>query len=385
MADRLHARCARSSRRSRLRCVTGCSSSPDENSGATAAVANVRLTKAQRSPYPALHRRSRRVIARRSMRPARSTSTTTRRLRSCLRSPDPSRASSSRSANTSSKGQPLASGPVRRLRDCDRRLSQGRGHRRQRAKARRCGPRPCRAQRHFGARGCSGPDRRRERRGGSRSRAPDAAFRWVSIVERSQGRWPGSPSAGVAGIIRAPVSGVVVDKQITPGQLLQAGSSTAFTVANLSQVWVLAQIASSDLAPVGLNDAAPHQSRQRHRPIPRHGRRISPPRSIPTPARSSPGSSLPILTIFSRSRCTSTFRSNPAASAPACWCPSRRCFATTRTCRSSTSHLPDGSFARRHVTLGYRDSQNYDVTNGLVSGDRIVTNGAIFLQFMQSQ
>ena len=27
--------------------------------------------------------------------------------------------------------------------------------------------------------------------------------------------------------------------------------------------------------------------------------------------------------------------------------------------------LPDGSFARRHVTLGYRDSQNYDVTSGL--------------------
>jgi cobalt-zinc-cadmium efflux system membrane fusion protein len=37
------------------------------------------------------------------------------------------------------------------------------------------------------------------------------------------------------------------------------------------------------------------------------------------------------------------------------------------------------------VTLGYRDSQNYDVTSGLGSGDRIVADGAIFLQFMQSQ
>ena len=46
---------------------------------------------------------------------------------------------------------------------------------------------------------------------------------------------------------------------------------------------------------------------------------------------------------------------------------------------------PDGSFARRHVTLGYRDSQNYDVTSGLSSGDKIVSNGALFLQFMQSQ
>jgi len=47
--------------------------------------------------------------------------------------------------------------------------------------------------------------------------------------------------------------------------------------------------------------------------------------------------------------------------------------------------LPGGAFARRHVTLGYRDAQNYDVTSGLSSGDRIVADGAIFLQFMQSQ
>ena len=47
--------------------------------------------------------------------------------------------------------------------------------------------------------------------------------------------------------------------------------------------------------------------------------------------------------------------------------------------------LPDGSFTRRHVALGYRDSQNYDITSGLESGDRVVANGALFLQFMQSQ
>ena len=41
--------------------------------------------------------------------------------------------------------------------------------------------------------------------------------------------------------------------------------------------------------------------------------------------------------------------------------------------------LPDGSFARRHVTLGYRDSQNYDVTSGLNAGDKVVSNGALFL------
>jgi cobalt-zinc-cadmium efflux system membrane fusion protein len=69
----------------------------------------------------------------------------------------------------------------------------------------------------------------------------------------SMGAGPGS---GLTGIIHAPVSGVVVDKQVTPGQLLQAGSSAAFTVANLSQVWVMAQIAQSDLANVHVGDVA---------------------------------------------------------------------------------------------------------------------------------
>src|SRR6476646_10684909 len=65
----------------------------------------------------------------------------------------------------------------------------------------------------------------------------------------------GNPAAGFAGVIRAPVSGIIVDKQITPGQLLQAGSTAAFTVANLSEVWVLAQISASDLSKVSLHDA----------------------------------------------------------------------------------------------------------------------------------
>ena len=39
--------------------------------------------------------------------------------------------------------------------------------------------------------------------------------------------------------------------------------------------------------------------------------------------------------------------------------------------------MPDGSFARRHVALGYHDSQNYDVTSGLESGDRIVADGDV--------
>jgi cobalt-zinc-cadmium efflux system membrane fusion protein len=45
----------------------------------------------------------------------------------------------------------------------------------------------------------------------------------------------------------------------------------------------------------------------------------------------------------------------------------------------------DGSYARQHVTLGYRTGDQYDIVQGLTAGDRIVTEGGIFVQFMQNQ
>jgi cobalt-zinc-cadmium efflux system membrane fusion protein len=45
----------------------------------------------------------------------------------------------------------------------------------------------------------------------------------------------------------------------------------------------------------------------------------------------------------------------------------------------------DGSFARRHITLGYRLGDQYEVPTGLRTGDQVVVAGGIFVQFMQSQ
>jgi len=46
---------------------------------------------------------------------------------------------------------------------------------------------------------------------------------------------------------------------------------------------------------------------------------------------------------------------------------------------------PDGSFARQHVTLGYRSGEQNDIADGLKAGDQIVVDGGIFVQFMQNQ
>ena len=47
--------------------------------------------------------------------------------------------------------------------------------------------------------------------------------------------------------------------------------------------------------------------------------------------------------------------------------------------------VANGSFARRHVTVGNRIAEQYEIPEGLQGGDQIVVEGGIFVQFMQSQ
>ncbi|HEX5258830.1 MAG TPA: efflux RND transporter periplasmic adaptor subunit, partial [Sphingomicrobium sp.] len=188
-----------------------------------------------------------------------------------------------------------------------------------------------------------------------------------------------TPASGLTGLIRAPVSGVIADKTVTPGQLLQAGSSTAFTVANLSQVWVMAQIAPTDLSSVGFHDAATINPGNGTGPF--HGMVENIGASVDPNTRAvvarivapNPGDLLKkqmYVDVSIESGRVSTGLLVPVSAV----------LRDDENLPFVYLALPDGSFARRHVTLGYHDSQNYDVTSGLESGDKVVANGAIFLQ-----
>ena len=84
-------------------------------------------------------------------------------------------------------------------------------------------------------------------------------------------------------MIRSPIAGTVVEKLISPGQLLQAGTTPCFTVADLSRVWVMAQI-FGPISPrctsvtgrmsngIGCNGSAGTVTNVRHWSIPTHAR-----------------------------------------------------------------------------------------------------------------
>src|SRR5271157_556417 len=52
--------------------------------------------------------------------------------------------------------------------------------------------------------------------------------------------------------IVAPIAGVVVDRQVGPGQYLQAGGTPVFTIADPSSVWLLANVREADSGSVKL-------------------------------------------------------------------------------------------------------------------------------------
>jgi cobalt-zinc-cadmium efflux system membrane fusion protein len=60
----------------------------------------------------------------------------------------------------------------------------------------------------------------------------------------------GRPAPGAEAAIRSPITGTVVEKTITPGQLLEAGATQCFIVADLSTVWVMANVFEGDVAMV---------------------------------------------------------------------------------------------------------------------------------------
>jgi len=67
------------------------------------------------------------------------------------------------------------------------------------------------------------------------------------------GKNPEHPSG--AAEIAAPVSGVITDQQVTTAGVLEA-SATAFTISDLSRVWILCDVYENDLPNVRVGDAA---------------------------------------------------------------------------------------------------------------------------------
>jgi cobalt-zinc-cadmium efflux system membrane fusion protein len=192
------------------------------------------------------------------------------------------------------------------------------------------------------------------------------------------------PVTNITGVIRSPLSGTVVEKLISPGQLLQAAMTPCFTVADLSQVWVMADVFESDLSSVQAGDPTEVITSAAAHSYPGVVDNIS---AILDPNTRSIGVRVVAknpdgilkkqmyvrVLIHSRSRSAGVLIPLSAV-------------------LRNEENLPfvyvaqkDGSFQRARVGLGSRVGAQYEITSGLKEGDQIVVEGGLFVQFLQDQ
>ena len=188
----------------------------------------------------------------------------------------------------------------------------------------------------------------------------------------------------VEGVIRAPIAGVVVEKNITPGQLLQAGSTPCFTVADLSRVWVNANVFGDEVALVHDGDPAQIFADENGKPmtgtvtnvsaeVDPDTRAVVARVDVPNPQGALKKQMYVRVRIQSREARTGIL-------------------APVSAVLRDDDNLPfvyvvqdDGSYARDHVTLGERVGDDYLIPSGLHAGEHIVSDGALFLRFIETQ
>ncbi|OOG45647.1 efflux transporter periplasmic adaptor subunit [Rhodanobacter sp. C01] len=188
----------------------------------------------------------------------------------------------------------------------------------------------------------------------------------------------------IEGIIRSPITGTVAEKLITPGQLLQAGTTPCFTVADLSRVWVMAQISASDLASVSVGDPAQVETGIASTSLDGTVDNIS--------ALVDPDTRAVIARVvvenpkgLLKKQMYVHVRIRARQPSSGLLVPVSAILRDDENLPFVYAVQPDGSFARQHVTLGSRTGDQYVIPEGVKSGDRVVVDGAIFVQFMQSQ
>jgi len=184
--------------------------------------------------------------------------------------------------------------------------------------------------------------------------------------------------------IRAPIEGTVVEKLISPGQLLQAGTTQCFTIADLSSMWVLANVFPSDLKDVAVGEPVDVVTDAATLPL---TGRVDYVAALVDPSSKAIGVRVlvPNMNHVLRKDMFVHVGIHATHEHTGLLVP------TTSVLRDE-ENLPfvyvaagNGSFDRRRITLGSRVGDQYEVVSGIKSGDKVVSEGALFLQFAESQ
>jgi membrane fusion protein, heavy metal efflux system len=194
----------------------------------------------------------------------------------------------------------------------------------------------------------------------------------------------GKAAGPIQAIIRAPISGTVVEKLINPGQLLQAGTTPTFTIADVASMWVTANVFDVDLPFVRKGERATITTDAGPYPVPGvvdYVAELVDPNTKATSVRILVPNPTGVLKrdMFVRVQIQADAQQSGFI------VPTSAVLRDEQNLPFVFVQLPSGGYDRRQITLGARVGDGFQVLSGLTAGDKVVSEGALFLQFAESQ
>lgn len=183
--------------------------------------------------------------------------------------------------------------------------------------------------------------------------------------------------------VRAPIAGVVVQKLVAPGQLIQAGATTCFLVSDPATMWVQGHLHENELMTIRVGDRA--DVRTGSAPGAFAGRVAYIGAMLDPPTRTTP------VRIVTENR-EGLLKKDQFVDVTV-HSGVRRTVLTVPTSAvlHNTENFPfvyvqvgTGRFAARLIRTGVQLDDSFEVLSGLQVGEAIVTEGSVFLQFAET-
>jgi membrane fusion protein, heavy metal efflux system len=210
--------------------------------------------------------------------------------------------------------------------------------------------------------------------------AADQGMRILGI--KNPGDLAKAPSSALIPVL-APIGGEVVERMVSPGQVVQAGQTQAFTISDLSTVWVLANVYQADLAAVRMGDDVVVETDSY--PERFHGKI-----SYVSPALDPNTRTLQARIVVDNAGeklkrdmyCTVTVTAGSIPNAIAV--PDASVLRDDNNQPFVYLAIGANQFGRRDVEIGESLDGKTHILRGLSPGERVVGDGSLFLQFANS-
>ena len=183
--------------------------------------------------------------------------------------------------------------------------------------------------------------------------------------------------------VKAPIGGLVVEQDVSAGQLIQPGTTQCFMISDISTVWVLVNVYQKDLPYVRVGDQIAIQTDTY--PEVFHGRIAYVAASLDPSTRTlqarietnNPGEKLKKDMYVVATVNAGTIQNAIAL-------PDAAVLRDSENQPFVYAEASSNQFGRRSVTLGESLNGTTEITSGLKAGDQVIGNGSLFLQFANS-